>query len=124
MDLTGHVGVAANPSHLNVALKCFRCVHEGLALVQTLLKSRSHEQVVFSEIDNFGDLLAVLVPGCVEHTSITGEVVSDLCLEIVPDVHGLGCVVCGHKLEQLDEQSSGVMRILQTVLLDEVPQSI
>ena len=59
-------------------------------------------RVVFSEIDNFGDLLAVLVPGRVEHAGITGEVVGDLCLEIALDVHGLGRIVCGHTLEQLD----------------------
>ena len=124
IDLTGLLGVAAHPSHLNVALERRRRTHEVLVLVQTFLESRSNHQVVLSDVDHLGDLLAVRVLVRIEHAGVTGEVVGDLRLEIFLDVHGLGCVVRGHELEQLDKQSSSMMRILRAILLDEVPQSI
>ena len=123
MNLTSHLSVAADPSHFDVSLERLRRVHERLILAQTLLKSGGHERVVLGEIDDLGDLLAVLVPGCVKHTGVAGEVVGDLRLEVTLDVHGFGRVVCGHKLEQLHEQPSGMMRVLRGVLLDEVPQT-
>ena len=124
MNLTSHLRVGADPSHFDVSLERLRRVHERLVLAQTLLKSGGHERIVLGEIDDLGDLLAVLVPGRVKHTGVAGEVVVDLRLEVTLDVHGLGRVVCGHKLEQLHEQPSGMMRVLRGVLLDEVPQSL
>ena len=62
MNLTSHLRVGADPSHFDVSLERLRRVHERLVLAQTLLKSGGHERIVLGEIDDLGDLLAVLVP--------------------------------------------------------------